>query len=51
MKLAFEMAVKDMGGEISAVTAGEDRSIFHGMLRLRAKLRISAKNPASPWRK
>ncbi|MBR1765034.1 MAG: PqqD family protein [Ruminococcus sp.] len=34
MKLAVEMAVMDIGGEISAVAVGEDSSKFHGMLRL-----------------
>ena len=34
MKLAVEMAVMDMDGDITAVAVGEDSSKFHGMLRL-----------------
>ena len=34
MKLAVEMAIMDMDGEISAVAVGEDSVKFHGMLRL-----------------
>ncbi len=34
MKLALEMAVMDMDGEITAVAVGEDSAKFHGMLRL-----------------
>ena len=34
MKLAVEMAVMNMDGEISAVAVGEDSAKFHGMLRL-----------------
>lgn len=34
MKLACEMAVMDMDGEITAVAVGEDSAKFHGMLRL-----------------
>ncbi|MBR2992946.1 MAG: PqqD family peptide modification chaperone [Clostridiales bacterium] len=34
MRLAVEMAIMDMDGEISAVAVGEDNSKFHGMLRL-----------------
>ena len=34
MKLACELAVMDMDGEISAVAVGEDSGKFHGMLRL-----------------
>ena len=34
MKLAVEMAVMEMDGEISAVAVGEDSAKFHGMLRL-----------------
>ena len=34
MRLAVEMAVMKMDGEISAVAVGEDSSKFHGMLRL-----------------
>ena len=34
MRLAVEMAVMDMDGEISAVAVGEDNAKFHGMLRL-----------------
>ena len=34
MRLAVEMAVMNMDGEISAVAVGEDNSKFHGMLRL-----------------
>jgi len=34
MRLAVEMAVMNMDGEISAVAVGDDSSKFHGMLRL-----------------
>ena len=34
MRLACEMAIMDMDGEISAVAVGEDSGKFHGMLRL-----------------
>jgi hypothetical protein len=34
MRLAVEMAIMDMDGEISAVAVGEDNAKFHGMLRL-----------------
>lgn len=34
MKLAVEMAVMNMDGELSAVAVGEDSAKFHGMLRL-----------------
>ena len=34
MRLAVEMAIMNMDGEISAVAVGEDSSKFHGMLRL-----------------
>ena len=34
MRLAVEMAVMNMDGEISAVAVGEDSAKFHGMLRL-----------------
>ncbi len=34
MKLAVEMAVMELDGEISAVAVGEDSAKFHGMLRL-----------------
>ena len=34
MKLACELAVMDMDGEITAVAVGEDSARFHGMLRL-----------------
>ena len=34
MRLAVEMTVLDMDGEISAVAVGEDNAKFHGMLRL-----------------
>ena len=34
MKLAVEMAVMDMDGDITAVAVGEDSAKFHGMLRL-----------------
>ena len=34
MRLAVEMAVMKMDGEISAVAVGEDNAKFHGMLRL-----------------
>jgi len=34
MRLAVEMAVMKMDGEISAVAVGEDSAKFHGMLRL-----------------
>lgn len=34
MRLAVEMAVMNMDGEISAVAVGEDNAKFHGMLRL-----------------
>ena len=34
MKLACELAVMDMDGEITAVAVGEDSAKFHGMLRL-----------------
>ena len=34
MKLAVEMAVMELDGEISAVAVGEDSTKFHGMLRL-----------------
>ena len=34
MKLAVEMAVMELDGEISAVAVGGDSAKFHGMLRL-----------------
>lgn len=34
MKLAVEMAVMEVDGEISAVAVGGDNAKFHGMLRL-----------------
>ena len=34
MRLAVEMAIIKMDGEISAVAVGEDSAKFHGMLRL-----------------
>ena len=34
MKLACELAVMDMDGEITAVAVGDDAAKFHGMLRL-----------------
>ena len=34
MRLAVEMAVMNMDGEISAVAVGADSAKFHGMLRL-----------------
>ena len=34
MKLAVEMAVMELDGEISAVAVGADNANFHGMLRL-----------------
>ena len=34
MRLAVEMAVMNMDGEITAVAVGEDSAKFHGMLRL-----------------
>ena len=34
MKLAVEMAIMNMDGEITAVAVGEDSAKFHGMLRL-----------------
>ena len=34
MKLALEMAVMDMGDEVTAVAVGEDSAKFRGMLRL-----------------
>ena len=34
MRLAVEMAVMNMDGEISSVAVGEDNAKFHGMLRL-----------------
>ena len=34
MRLAVEMAVMDMDGDITAVAVGEDSAKFHGMLRL-----------------
>ena len=34
MRLAVEMAIMDMDGEISQVAVGEDNAKFHGMLRL-----------------
>ena len=34
MRLAVEMAIMNMDGEISAVAVGEDSAKFHGMLRL-----------------
>ena len=34
MRLAVEMVVMDMDGEISAVAVGKDSFKFHGMLRL-----------------
>ncbi len=34
MRLAVEMAIMNMDGEISAVAVGEDNAKFHGMLRL-----------------
>ena len=34
MRLAVEMTVMDMDGEISAVAVGADSAKFHGMLRL-----------------
>ena len=34
MRLAVEMAIMNMDGEITAVAVGEDSAKFHGMLRL-----------------
>lgn len=34
MRLAVEMAIMNMDGEITAVAVGEDSGKFHGMLRL-----------------
>lgn len=34
MRLAVELAIMNMDGEISAVAVGEDSAKFHGMLRL-----------------
>ena len=34
MRLAVEMAIMNMDGELSAVAVGEDSAKFHGMLRL-----------------
>jgi len=34
MRLAVEMAIMNIDGEISAVAVGEDNAKFHGMLRL-----------------
>lgn len=34
MRLAVEMAVMELDGEISAVAVGDDSAKFHGMLRL-----------------
>ena len=34
MRLAVEMAIMNMDGEISAVAVGDDSAKFHGMLRL-----------------
>lgn len=34
MKLRYEFAVMDMGGEFAAVPVGEDANKFHGMLKL-----------------
>ena len=34
MKLRYEFAIMDMGGEFAAVPVGEDASKFHGMLKL-----------------
>ena len=36
MKLRYEFAVMDMGGEFAAVPVGEDATKFHGMLKLNA---------------
>ena len=36
MKLRYEFAVMDMGGEFAAVPVGEDANKFHGMLKLNA---------------
>ena len=34
MKLRYEFAIMDMGGEFAAVPVGEDANKFHGMLKL-----------------
>ena len=34
MKLCYEFAIMDMGGEFAAVPVGEDADKFHGMLKL-----------------
>ena len=34
MRLAVEMTIMNMDGEISAVAVGDDTAKFHGMLRL-----------------
>lgn len=36
MKLRYEFAIMDMGGEFAAVPVGEDANKFHGMLKLNA---------------
>ena len=36
MKLRYEFAIMDMGGEYAAVPVGEDADKFHGMLKLNA---------------
>lgn len=36
MKLRYEFAIMDMGGEFAAVPVGEDADKFHGMLKLNA---------------
>ena len=34
MKLRYEFAIMDMGGEFAAVPVGDDAERFHGMLKL-----------------
>ncbi len=36
MKLRYEFAIMDMGGEYAAVPVGKDATEFHGMLKLNA---------------
>ena len=36
MKLRYEFAIMDMGGEYAAVPVGDDAEKFHGMLKLNA---------------
>ena len=51
MKLRYEFAITDMGGEYAAVPVGEDAKKFHGMLKLNevsADILSQLKNETTP---